>query len=160
MMALQAKNTIQELSQAEILKKNDRKRIRQLGFDSRFKYPNVSINHKYHIVQVKRPLRTIMDFNPEQNGGCGLWGQNFSYKFDHSDHKVIDTSLKSSLDLMSTKFSNLEKRDRPFSKNAHRLQQVVKEALYLQKSGQYGKLEMDTTTRTIKSACHKYSLSP
>ena len=64
-MALQTKNTIQELSQAEILKRHDKKMIKSLGFDSRFKYPNVSINHKYHIVQVKRPLRTIMDFNPE-----------------------------------------------------------------------------------------------
>ena len=93
--------------------------IQQLGFDQRFKYPNVQINGQYHIVQVDKPQRHIMDFMPNNLVGGGTWGQNYMFKFDHSDHSIIDSFANQKVGCQSVRFSNIEKQDRPFNKNCH-----------------------------------------
>jgi hypothetical protein len=54
---------------------------------------------------------------------------------DLGDHMIVP-SYKS-MQSGGFKFTPLEKRDRPFSKNTHKMQQNVKEALFSQKMGQF-----------------------
>ena len=69
-------------------------------------------------------------------------GLNFSKKYHIVDHEIVvadpDYQYKyNKLNTKTTHFSNVEKADRPFGKNAHKLRQEAKEALFQQSSGAF-----------------------
>jgi len=68
--------------------------LQTLGFDTRFKYPNVQVNNKYHIVLVKKPERQVMDFAPVMLSCSGVPGSNFMHRFDMGNHQIVDSNLE------------------------------------------------------------------
>ena len=99
--------------------------ISSLRFDNRFKYLNVQINENYHIVKSKKGNREIKDFNPSMETGHGSVGHTFIHSVDIADHQIVSTydpvlSHKNTHS-KSMKFTPVEKRDRPFSKNTHKM---------------------------------------
>lgn len=62
--SMAATSSVPILNCAEELKKKDQQMISNLGFDHKFKYPNIQINQKYHIVQIEKKDRDLFSFNP------------------------------------------------------------------------------------------------
>jgi hypothetical protein len=60
--------------------------VSSLGFDQRFKYPNVQINEDYHIIKTQKPNRTVKDFNPCVYTRSGVIGSNYLSLSDIGDH--------------------------------------------------------------------------
>ena len=112
--------------------------IGNLGFDHKFKYPNIQINNKYHIIQVEKQKRDLFAFNPTTRQQRGLVGSNHIFQTDFGNHLIVESAQTRSIASKSMRFTNVEKRDRPFSKNTARLNQHMKEALYCQTMGDFG----------------------
>ena len=93
--------------------------VSSLGFDHRFKYPNVQINEDYHIIKTAKPYRTVKDFNPTTKEGSGSVGHNFLLLSDMGDHMIVPSYKPR--DSRGFKFAPLDKKDRPFSKNTHKM---------------------------------------
>ena len=114
------------------MKENDRALLQSLGFDSRFKYPNVKINSKYHIVQVPRPMKSIHSFIPSKEQGYGVPGSNHTSRAFLSHHMLVNTGepVSSFNGVNVARFSSLDRYDKPHTKHAVNLSKDENAALY------------------------------
>lgn len=72
--------------ESNITKTEQKILVSSLGFDYRFKYPNVQINEDYHIIKTTKPQRGVHAFNPSTKSGSGLVGGTFLQISDFGDH--------------------------------------------------------------------------
>ena len=92
------------------MKEKDKKMLRNLGFDYRFRYPNVKINDNYHIIQV--PDSKVSD-----------------HMLINSEINTIDPDVRFSRN--GIRFSTLDRTDKPFNKVADKMSDNVLSAMYL-----------------------------
>ena len=77
------------------------------------------------------PQRDILDFNPVLEQGRGIVGRNYLHKADEADVELVvseqDPFIKNKqITQKCSKFTPVDKRDRPFTKNTQHLRQEQK----------------------------------
>jgi hypothetical protein len=123
------------------MRDRDQQRLNGLGYDSRFQYPNIQVNKKYHIVIGEQPQRTVFDFAPVNKSCSGVPGTNYLHKLQAQKQTVVRSILSAKSPSHSSnlyqKFNCLDRQDRPYNKLGEAINPIMAEANYISSTGRF-----------------------